>query len=125
MAGIIDAFTSVPAIITYIVIILVLIAVLAIAVMVSGSGSGDNSAGTGTVVMQAPPAPEKEEENGERFCMLSEIDRKKNTYGHASYERGLTLESLCENFRNYAANKLGLYYSIDDIRKFISPALLS
>ena len=78
----------------------------------------------GTPIENAP-APEKEEENGERFCMLSEIDRKKNTYGHASYERGLTLESLCENFRNYAANKLGLYYSIDDIRKFISGMAVS
>ena len=75
--------------------------------------------------MENAPAPEKEEENGERFCMLSEIDRKKNTYGHASYERGLTLESLCENFRNYAANKLKLYYSIDDIRKFISGMAVS
>ena len=126
MAGIIDAFTSVPAIITYIVIILVLIAVLAIAVMVSGSGNGDKGASAGTIVMQAPPAPEKEEEErGERFCMLSEIDRKKNTYGHASYERGLTLESLCENFRNYAANKLKLYYDIEDIRKFISGMAVS
>jgi hypothetical protein len=79
----------------------------------------------GTPIENAPAPEKEEEENGERFCMLSEIDRKKNTYGHASYERGLTLESLCENFRNYAANKLGLYYSIDDIRKFISGMAVS
>ena len=127
MAGIIYAFTSVPAIITYIVIILILIVVLAIAVMVSGSGSNENGVSAGTIVMQAAPADEKEEEEeqGERFCMLSEIDRKKNLYGHSSYERGLTLENLCENFRNYAANKLGLYYDIEDIRKFISGMAVS
>jgi hypothetical protein len=71
------------------------------------------------------PTAIKEEESGERFCMLSEIDRKKNTYGHTSYERGITLESLCENFRNYAANKLKLYYDIEDIRKFISGMAVS
>ena len=68
---------------------------------------------------------EEEEENAERFCMLSEIDRKKNNYGHTSYERNVTLESFCENFRNYAANKLKLYYDIEDIRKFISGMAVS
>ena len=68
---------------------------------------------------------EEEEENTERFCMLSEIDRKKNNYGHTSYERNVTLESFCENFRNYAANKLKLYYDIEDIRKFIAGMAVS
>ena len=80
----------------------------------------------GTPIENAPAdEKEEEEEQGERFCMLSEIDRKKNLYGHSSYERGLTLENLCENFRNYAANKLGLYYDIEDIRKFISGMAVS
>ena len=68
---------------------------------------------------------EEEEGETERFCMLSEIDRKKNTYGHTGYERNVTLESFCENFRNYAANKLKLYYDIEDIRKFISGMAVS
>jgi len=68
---------------------------------------------------------EEEETGAERFCMLSEIDRKKSMYGHTSYERNLTLESFCENFRNYAANKLKLYYDIEDIRKFISGMAVS
>ena len=67
----------------------------------------------------------EDEENTERFCMLSEIDRKKSTYGHTNYERNVTLESFCENFRNYAANKLKLYYDIEDIRKFISGMAVS
>ena len=70
-------------------------------------------------------AAEEEEEVTERFCMLSEIDRKKNTYGHTNYERNVTLENFCENFRNYAANKLKLYYDIEDIRKFISGMAVS
>ena len=67
----------------------------------------------------------EEEEEAERFCMLSEIDRKRNTYGHTSYERNVTLEGFCENFRNYAANKLKLYYDIEDIRKFVSGMAVS
>ena len=56
----------------------------------------------------------------DRFCMLSEIDKKKSEYGHAKYDGGITLEGICENFRNYTANKLKLYYEIDDIRRFIA-----
>ena len=56
----------------------------------------------------------------ERFCMLSEIDRKRNEYGHKSYEKHVTLESFCEEFRNYAASRLKLYYDINDIRRFVA-----
>ena len=52
MAGVIEVFTSVPAIIGYIVLILVLIAVLAIAVMLSGSGSDSKNGAPSTVIMQ-------------------------------------------------------------------------
>ena len=128
MAGIIDVFTSVPAIIAYIVLILVLIAVLAIAVTMS-SFSEKEGQNISFVNVPSDPAdfqkPAEEEEGAERFCMLSEIDRKKNTYGHTSYEKNVSLESLCENFRNYAANKLKLYYDIEDIRKFISGMAVS
>ncbi|MBQ7291342.1 MAG: AAA family ATPase, partial [Clostridia bacterium] len=67
----------------------------------------------------------EESEQTERFCMLSAIDRKKNTYGHSTYEANVSLEGICENFRNYAATKLKLYYDIEDIRKFISGMAVS
>ena len=69
--------------------------------------------------------PTEEEERGERFCMLSEIDRNSSSYGHSSYEKGITLESFCEDFRNYAASKLRLYYDIEDIRRFVSGLAVS
>ena len=56
----------------------------------------------------------------ERFCMLSSIDRKQNAYGHSSYKKNVTLEEFCENFRNYAAYRHGLYYDIEDIRRFVA-----
>ena len=66
-----------------------------------------------------PASAEVEEETGERFCMLCEIDRRSERYGHKRYDR-VTLEMLCEEFRNYAASRLGLYYDIEDIRRFIA-----
>ena len=68
---------------------------------------------------------EAEEETGERFCMLCEIDRKSGSYGHQVYETGVTLESFCRDFRNYAASKLKLYYDIEDIRRFVAGMAVS
>ena len=64
-------------------------------------------------------------ESGQRFCMLSEIEKKRDTYGHASYDKDITLESFCNDFRNYAAYRLKLYYEIADIRRFVSGLALS
>ena len=61
-----------------------------------------------------------EEEVTERFCMLSAIDRKRNKYGHTSYKQNVTLEEFCNDFRNYAAYSHGLYYDIEDIRRFVA-----
>ena len=67
----------------------------------------------------------KEDETQQRFCMLTEIEEKKENYGHSNYDGDITLESLCVDFRNYAASKLNLYYDIEDIRRFISGLALS
>lgn len=57
-----------------------------------------------------------------RFNMLNMIDRE---YEHThikkvSYDSEITLEELCVRFRDYAASRLHLYYSIEDIRRFIA-----
>ena len=71
-----------------------------------------------------PPAPE-EEERETRFCMLSRIEENRRRYGHSRYDRSVTLESFCEDFRNYAAYKRGLYYDINDIRRFVAGMAVS
>ena len=68
---------------------------------------------------------EAEVETTERFCMLSEIDAKRNSYTRSSYDKNVTLEQFCRDFRNYAASKLKLYYDISDIRRFISGMAVS
>ncbi len=52
-----------------------------------------------------------------RFPKLSSVDamyRGKDM--DIPFQKGLTLEELCNAFRNFAASKLGLYYKIDAIR---------
>ena len=117
--------SSGTAIVVYIFIILAIITVLVITVLVSGRDKGDAV----TEIRSAEGASDAEtpaEEDGTgRFCMLTRIDENRNRYGHDVYNRTVTLEKFCEDFRNYAANKLKLYYDIDDIRRFIAGMAVS
>ena len=61
----------------------------------------------------------KEKRNGKRFPTLSKIDAERQKYVRTDYDDSITLKTLCENFRNFAANQ-GLYYDIEDIRRFIA-----
>ena len=121
--------TSEIAIMIYIIVVLVLIGILAVAVIVADSKSRKDSPVETVVVEGVPenkaPAPEEPDKECERFCMLREIDEKRNTYGHKEYDKVESLEELCEEFRNFAASKLKLYYDIEDIRRFVSGLAVS
>ena len=105
----------------FLVIVLILLGALLCVIIF---GKNDNETIHANIVAEqfSVGASKKAEDDqvSERFCMLKEIDNKKREYGHAKYDNGVTLEGLCENFRNYAANKLKLYYEIDDIRRFVA-----
>ncbi len=58
-------------------------------------------------------------ESGSRFYMLTEIDKEYEHYERPDYDDSITLKELCEEFRNFAAGELRLYYDIEDIRRFI------
>ena len=79
----------------------------------------------GLVLPSAKSDESEEEVVTDRFCMLSAIDRKKGSYGSARYDKGVTLKDFCENFRSYAANRLKLFYDIDDIRRFVAGMAVS
>ena len=121
--------TSEIAIMVYIIVVLLLIGILAIAILVADSKNRKDRSPETIVVENAPKnndePPIDPEETGERFCMLREIDEKRNTYGHREYDKVESLEELCEEFRNYAASKLRLYYDIEDIRRFVSGLAVS
>ena len=56
-----------------------------------------------------------------RFFKLTEIDKNWENYKpEKPYQTDLTLKDICERFRNYAASQLGLYYTPELIRIFIS-----
>ena len=123
----IGVLTSMPAIITYFVVVLVIVAALIITIMVQGSKEPkvEYKIVSDQTANASGKSEEKEQESGERFCMLSEIDRNSTSYGHYSYVKGVDLESFCEDFRNYAASRLKLYYEIDDIRRFVAGLAVS
>ncbi|MBQ8404772.1 MAG: AAA family ATPase, partial [Clostridia bacterium] len=102
-----------------------LIAGLAVALIISRIHRSDATQEPEFIGSSEKTKNSAEEAGTERFCMLSEIDRRKNTYGQSAYDIGVTLEGICENFRNYAATKLKLYYDIEDIRKFVSGMAVS
>ena len=57
--------------------------------------------------------------------MLNRIEADRHRLGHRQYDSTVTLRGFCEDFRNYAASELGLYYSMDDIRRFVAGMAVS
>ncbi|MCR4911896.1 MAG: AAA family ATPase [Bacilli bacterium] len=56
-----------------------------------------------------------------RFPKLTRVDQAYEDVNTAiMFKEGLSLEELCNSFRNYAASKLGLYYRIDVIRQLFA-----
>lgn len=72
--------------------------------------------------------PDKPDEEGDsvdqrtdiRFPKLYDIDEQYKNYKIQNYNNNFTLPELVDSFRNFAASKLGLYYTTDMIRLFIS-----
>ena len=131
LANISAMLTSTKAIIAYIIIILAALFVLMLMLIARESDKKNveykmiGNLQSTNVVSATPPESEEDEEDGKRFCMLSAIEEKKDTYGHANYDRDITLESFCNDFRDYAASRLKLYYDISDIRRFIAGMAVS
>ncbi len=73
---------------------------------------------TGSAQIQTPDG-ETEEDGGSRFYMLTEIDKYYEKYTPPKYDEEMSLKEICEEFRNYSAGALKLYYDIEDIRRFI------
>ena len=75
-----------------------------------------------TAYMGLKPADEQAkqviEEVTSRFPKLITVDNNyKGRDTSIMPKEGLSLEELCNSFRNYAASKLGLYYTIDIVRQ--------
>ncbi len=61
------------------------------------------------------------EEVSSRFPKLIGVDQTyKDRNTAIAFKEGLSLEELCNSFRNYCASKEGLYYTIDTIRQMFA-----
>ena len=143
--GILDYLTSYYAIIIYVALILVVAVVLSITMLrldVSKRKNGylfidnqlnNSSYHPGPVVIQqsaqqpaqnAPAAVKKEKKKDEgavgRFPSLTQRDHEHPGFEAVTSTAGLTLASLCEGFRKFAAGSRGLYYSKSDVASFIA-----
>ena len=143
--NILDFLTSYYAIIVYVALILVVTVLIAITMLrldVSKRKNGylfidkqlhqaSKQMQSQTVVVQqsanALPAPvlkkdgKKEEKNiVGRFPSLTERDLEHPGFESVTSTPGLTLESLCDGFRSFAAGSRGLYYSKSDVASFLA-----
>ena len=61
------------------------------------------------------------EEANSRFPKLAHVDAQyKDIDTTIFFKEGLSLEELCNSFRNFAASKLGLFYKIETIRQLFA-----
>ncbi len=74
---------------------------------------------------EALPEEGEEDDRRGRFCKLNNLDERRNEFRRAAYDENITLRQFCENFRNYAASRLKLYYDISDIRRFVAGMAVS
>ena len=98
--------------------------------VINVAGITVNGNGAGLSLVSGKKEEESEidtpEEVGEgRFCKLCNLDQIKGSIQRDDYDEYITLRQFCENFRNYAANKLKLYYDISDIRRFVAGMAVS
>ena len=134
--GLPDLLTSGTAIVVYIFVILTAIAALVVVILAGGrdrkeskteqpASSASADPDSAALPLRDPASATAAPDGTTRFCMLSRIEENRHRYGHPRYDTTVTLDRLCEDFRNYAAYKLKLYYDINDIRRFIAGMAVS
>ncbi len=55
-----------------------------------------------------------------RFSKLLEVDNFYKTYTPPEYDNTVSLEQICEDYRNFACSRMHLFYDIKTIRLFIA-----
>ena len=111
-------FLSSPTVLAiYLIVLMFLIAVLTACVLVALHHIRKNAEAS---TLEGDPEHKKKKAQREpRFPNLTRIDKTlKQCKDSANESRSLA--EICEDFRNYAASRLGLYYDITDIRRFVA-----
>jgi hypothetical protein len=61
----------------------------------------------------------KQKQLKRRFSRLSAIDDAQSN-DRGEFENGISLNELCEKFRDFASSRMGLYYDIEVVRAFVA-----
>ena len=61
-----------------------------------------------------------EDTGGVRFLKLCQIDEEWADYQPPEYDNDITLPEFCDRFRLFACSRLGLFYDISMIRRFVA-----
>ena len=125
ISSLLQSKNSIFLILTFVGVLVLLVALLLVLLFANPSKIDVSAEGIEDVEPSENDETVLEEENTERFCMLSEIELKRDSYRRGGYDESVTLESFCESLRNYAASSLKLYYDIEDIRRFVAGMAVS
>ena len=110
----------------YIVILLTSLIFLVAVVLINERFGGDREGGSARALPEGEKVKVTLERSGatptgeKRFYLLSQTDEKMKDYEAPAYDVSLTLPGLCEEFRSFASARLGLYYDLEDVRRFIA-----
>ena len=118
-----EKITGETAVFIYFAVLMISIVTVVITVMIGEYQNAKMSSFTKKAqekAMQAVQETEEDEGENSRFFMLSQTDERMAEKKKVVFNNEITLQGLCEQFRNFAANKLRLYYEASDIRQFIA-----
>ena len=110
-------------IIAYIVIVVVLIAAVVVSVMLNELRLNAAAKRLKDTADELQNAEDGEQESLPRFSVLTAIDAE--PVNAQNFCEDVTLKGFCEEFRTFAASKLGLYYDISVIREFVAGLAVS
>ena len=116
--SLLQALTSYVAVIIYIAILLLAITVLVLSIVRDSKVDTVSDASVEEGVRKEKEAVEQSEDS--RFYMLTQVDKAQERAKEEKYSDNISMKELCERFRAFAASKLKLYYSEQDIRRFIA-----
>jgi hypothetical protein len=126
-----DFFSSPSALGIYLAVLMILLAILVAYVLVAlhlvrknseqiaKEENKNQSNADATDQKNQSQAKEGEPVYDSRFSQLSRIDAKQKNLTAPVYST-YPLDQICTRFRAFAAGKLGLYYDIEDIRRFVA-----
>lgn len=123
-----ETITHPAFIVIYVVIIIAIVVFVVISMMINEkrfSAAAKRLNRTARELEEEHIEEQSEANAVSRFSMLKLYDEKRGSLPQETFEENITLSQFCEEFRIFAAARLGLYYDISVIREFIAGLAVS